>query len=73
MMSGRKLGSEAYTILSHDSPNRKSSNASTINPDIASKDSFDGSITLKSSINGVSSRYSLKLAHLSSVYLPYKN
>ena len=56
MMSGRKLGSEAYTILSHDSPNRKSSNASTINPDIASKASFEGGIHSKSSIDEVSSR-----------------
>ena len=56
MMSGRKLGSEAYTILSHDSPNRKSSNASTISPDIASKDSFEGRIMSKSSIDEVSCR-----------------
>ena len=56
MMSGRKLGSEAYTILSHDSTNRKSSNTSTINPDIASKDSFERGILSKSSIDEVSSR-----------------
>ena len=56
MMSGRKLGSESYTILSHDSPNRKSSNASTISPDVARKDPFLEGMSPKSSIDRVSSR-----------------
>ena len=49
MMSGRKLGSEAYTILSHDNPARKSSSTSTIAPLRASKDSFLNGMTPKHS------------------------
>ena len=56
MMSGRKLGSEAYTILSHDSPNRKSSSASAISPDVGSKDSFVEGMASKFSIDKVCSR-----------------
>ena len=59
MMSGRKLGSEAYTILSHDNPARKSSSTSTIAPLGASKDSLLNVMTPKHSNDMVTSNVPL--------------
>ena len=56
VMSGRKLGSESYTILSHDNPNRKPSNTSTISSLIRSKDSCFDMPSPKPSIERVSNR-----------------
>ena len=53
MMSGRKLGSEAYTILSHDNPLRKISNTSTIASAFGTKDSFSDGLSPKTSIEEV--------------------
>ena len=44
-MSGRKLGSESFTILSHDNPIRKLSNTSNIDPTIDSKDFHESTIS----------------------------
>ena len=52
-MSGRKLGSESYTILSHDNPDRKTSTTSTIAPIVNGKDSCVGIDSPKSSIEVV--------------------
>ena len=53
-MSGRKLGSESYTILSHDNPGRKTSNTSTIAPIVSGKDSCFNIPSPKPSIEMVS-------------------
>ena len=53
MMSGRKLGSEAYTILSHDNPSRKTSNTSTIAPVPSPNDSYVNGMSPKTSIDEV--------------------
>jgi len=55
-MSGRKLGSESYTILSHDNPDRKISNTSTIAPIVSSKDSCASVPSPKSSVEEVRDR-----------------
>ena len=45
VMSGRKLGSESFTILSHDNPIRKLSNTSNIDRTVNSKDNHESSIS----------------------------
>ena len=53
MMSGRKLGSEAYTILSHDNPARKTSNTSTIAPVPSPNESYSNGMSPKTTLDEV--------------------